>query len=178
MRHSVILAAAGALTSASIEVLLPDHPMLPTALDRWGSEPILAAAALEGALVFLLFARWLPTEPPWREGPSDPDPEGTHHLARRIAISVPLVAAYVAQRFFIGAERVGLVLASLLAEVAGGAVCGPESGACVSWVAGGCAAAVNLLFAGCILGPVWWAEAEAASSWDRHHPHHHGGVHP
>ncbi len=178
MKHSVILAGAGALTSASLEVLLPEHGWLPTAIERWGAEPMLLAAAVEGALVFLLFARWLPTEAPWRDVPPDPDPEGTHHLARRIAISVPLLAVYVGQRFFIGAERVGLVLWSSIAELAGGVVCGGP-GPCETWIAATCAMAANLLFAGCVLGPLWWAEAEATASWDRHHHHHrHGGAHP
>ena len=173
MAPSLILAAAGALTAASIEVLLPAHGTLPTSSERWGAEPTLLAAAIEGALVFLLFGRWLPTEAPWRDRPADPDPdaEGSHHLTRRIAVSAPLLMVYVGQRFLLGAERIGLVLASTLADAAGSWFC-DGSGSCATSIAVACIVGINLLFAFSLMGPVWWLEAEASSSWDRHHPYH------
>lgn len=173
MSTSMMLAVAGALTAASLEVLVPGHRYLPTAIDRWGAEPVLLAAAMEGALVFLLFGRWLPTEAPWRDLPRDPDPdvEGAHHVARRIAISAPLLIVYAGQRLLMDTERIGLVLAGSLAEATGAVVC-DGAGGCLDAIVSLSLTGVHLLFAVCLMGPVWWMEAEAASSWDRHHPHH------
>lgn len=177
MKRTTIVAAAGALTAASLEVLLPDHPFLPSSIERWGAQSVLLAAAVEGALVFLLFGLWLPTEAPWRERPPDPepDPEGAHHLARRIVISVPLLVVYLGQRFVLGTGRVSMALADTLDGVVGGLVCDGSEG-CRTTIATLFLLGINLVLAFCLMAPVWWAEAEAASSWDRHHPHH--GPHP